>query len=665
MPETPEATTILLGGDVPGHEVPVVSFRQILVWPLSVDRRGAAKSAPDGIGPRVRPELVERAFVDTVTALLAAQTTADQAGARAGWRLIEDPLDDGRLDGLDDAALYGEFVYFHEFAQEILFGKVDRSALAAGRMDGTALVRFRNSDVVAVEVEWDRVLDWSESPPRRLAHHRLRLSVERCDLLLLREGLAFLVLEVARPEGGEDEMTVADVQDLVDRFRRAFPPYFETKAGDVYDRIPGDRAPLPAGRAARVPSGVRWITRNGAACDTHVPTGLAHDIEALIRTRNPVVAPHWVDLVPLPLTGQKAGASVPSPLNADDRPRWKAFSDERMPTMVSVQLPETWRKAATSGDELWTPRAMMRALERGDFIRLCFCDDRGSGLPYDPIFLANFEQDHCYRRFESRGTLFMATEYSFVHVLCSDFTDSLIHMRTMYCDMFLLAHIELVIHLSLSNRISVAIGRRDLRQMEASCGGSADAERQFQDEIIKIERSFLDAEQRYRFTGVTNQLQGGELFGMLRRKMRLDDLYGEMREELSTATSFILSANADRQADSAGRLNVFAVLGLVLGLAFSFLGMNAVMSEHFWNNITLAKSNQTTQLFSMPWLHLTLFFGTLTVCSGAAWGLVRWLVPVRDIDSSQSLPKLMRLLRAGALGSAAVTTFLIMILSFS
>ena len=102
--------------------------------------------------------------------------------------------------------------------------------------------------------------------------------------------------------------------------------------------------------------------------------------------------------------------------------------------------------------------------------------------------------------------------------------------------------------------------------------------------LQEINRDFLQFVHRFHFTGVSGQLQAQELNAQLRARMNLPHLFADIKDEITSAVAFLSMRAQRRQAEAVERLTRFASIGLVAGLAFSFLGMNVLMGGELWKN---------------------------------------------------------------------------------
>jgi hypothetical protein len=203
-------------------------------------------------------------------------------------------------------------------------------------------------------------------------------------------------------------------------------------------------------------------------------------------------------------------------------------------------------------------------IRRSDWVRLCFCDAPGSGYSYSPGFLKDFEGTYCYDRFFDyetqdayKSTRYIMCSYAFIMVgSCqNDVKDYFYHVfsrhfRRIYFQLVLISVYQKVALLSLSERLA-----------EALDSGA------FQDRSEAIHEEILMFTHRYWFEEISAQIQGHELFSMLRGHMRTEKLYKQLSQEVRETTDRLAVLRQDR-------LNRLAGVGLVLATFVGFFGMN-------------------------------------------------------------------------------------------
>lgn len=437
------------------------------------------------------------------------------------------------------ANAYGEYVYFHDFLQRSLFGRTDARADGPMRM-------FRRDDIASVEVEF------FGSAPRTYR-------VERVNLYLFSYGAAVVVVQCH--SGDQTTLTLSDALKFNDGMRRSHHPFFEAYKGTLGPR--------------QLPERVQWRLTNGQK-SPDPPAGPPPYVT--LSQQNPdarrvLPRPYWRWLLNgdgperLPMEAQRKGL------------RWRHFSDDRFPIQTTIILSER-RDYYNLTDGLWA--------------RLAFVDPPGTDpTPYAAAFIAKTFDQHCYDRYHhpkdataDAPVRYLMCDYAMTAVTyrwdrrpgkkgwpentyCNEIA---MHMQRHYYQMFLLQVVERAVMLGFSSRITEAV-------RHYASGGKSDDEDKLSEALQRIEKDFLHFVHLFRFTGVSGQLQAGELFAQLRAVMRSDGLFQDIRTELETAVNFLTMRENTRSSDAAERLNVIASLAVVVGIVIALLSMNLFTTE--------------------------------------------------------------------------------------
>jgi hypothetical protein len=144
------------------------------------------------------------------------------------------------------------------------------------------------------------------------------------------------------------------------------------------------------------------------------------------------------------------------------------------------------------------------------------------------------------------------------------------HFREIYFD-----HVLLLLYL----RVTLFQFSRRLTQfsekMRDQHGQVDESQQEFQD----LRLAFTIFTNLYQFPLMSNQQQGLELYALARQGLDVNDLYQEIQEEIHNTHDYLSARTSLRLAHTTTRLTVVATLGLALGLAFGFLGMNIIADE--------------------------------------------------------------------------------------
>ena len=535
---------------LPASEIPVHDANFILFWPLVLCRPAAPS----------RTNEIDAAVKDAAQKLREDYARAPAERQARLWSPVDDPLlhiaPPCDTTGPDFAVrkiewandVYAESVYFHEFVQSFLFQEP-----SCGDAGFRPFHLFRRTDIRAVEVVWGRRKP-SKDDPAGSEGVRKKLIVERLNLYLFRTGVAIVVSEYRKDE--DQPWTLAETQDFHDYFRRAYAPYFLAAAGGPA-RAKGGLVVDEVVWLGEAGARLAWPSMDGRSA-FRIEDAFA-DVDRLIvpppgRSRRPPLFDHWRVLLEgaLPLAGY-------APEDADV---WRHVVDERMPTSAAVSV-----TAAAYAED-----AFYRLIRPGDFMRLAFADSSGSGdFPYDAGFLKDFDRDHAYDRFASWGARYLVSGYAFVAVGAGIHFDKYImrDMRRHYFQMMLLANLELAGILAVSGQITQAVAEQE-RQPDA---------RRFERTMAAIQEEFLQFVHRFRFTGVSNQVQGQELYDLLRRRLRLDALFNDVQAEINNAAAYLRSRAQERASEAQTQLSLLAGIGVIVGVGLTILSSGFLLEE--------------------------------------------------------------------------------------
>lgn len=219
---------------------------------------------------------------------------------------------------------------------------------------------------------------------------------------------------------------------------------------------------------------------------------------------------------------------------------------------------------------------------------------------------------------------YLIAGFHFAVVGAGGFFDDILvhHFRRHYFQMGLMLHMEFAGLLSTSSRITGAVSglaageREDGEPMER-------AERKFRDTMIQIERDFLRFVHLFHFTGLSNQIQPNELFLKWRHALGVDRIFADLEKEIETATQFLLSIEQREETLASSRLAAVATIGVVLGLAFTFLGMNLLVDKDVLGLATPSGTPGTIN--GLLAKHLMWVLGVVAAFSLSGWLLSRWL----------------------------------------
>ena len=513
-------------------ELQIKQFREILFWTLEIPCLSDSKNQKQAGD-------FERFFANGMH-----------------WQREHDLL--ARSDvNAEASSRYAEFVFFHPFVQRFLYPDQDA--------DKPPIRLYKREDIRCVTVSLDK-------PDGQIC---IELAVDRIHFYLFDHGVGILVMEVSY----EKHLPIGIVEDFIDCFRRAYPPYWET-----YNDAPG-----------HCPLIVEWLDCFGKALAAKSNYEEAeYFVNSAIKNHAAIPALHWQYLLE-PLRPWESDLK-------DGSFSYRQIEDERLSFMAYIVVDDPSQ------------------LKRGDFIRLCFADGRGNSarLPYAHGFLVNFEEKYCYDRYWDPEknylrddpsanqpddhwltTRYLCCGYGFTMVGKQDnggfFTDgkngALSHFRRHYFQMGLIAHFHRAALLLYSDALSRAVAEYDP-------GTEA-----FHQEISTILQRLLHFTHRYWFREVSNQVQPRELFTWWTKHLETQALFDQVKQEAQDANEFLetqaqkklseaqkklaeasvqLSLEQRKLAEAARRLSVIAIIGLPVGLIAAFLAIDWDRLDNRW-----------------------------------------------------------------------------------
>ncbi|MDH5265699.1 MAG: hypothetical protein OEX21_13205 [Betaproteobacteria bacterium] len=460
----------------------VREFRHILLWPLQLRRLRR-----------------ETGFA----------THWDVLRAHPGpWREVQDNLlveDESCQSG------YQEFVYFLPYVQRFLYGFGEADAQTP-----SSLHMFRRDDIATARVRL------------RAADEPIDLAVERTRLVFFYDqDVAILAFEVVARD-----LPLESAIDLMDRFGRPYPPYWEA---------PGQGAHCTFSVELLDAQGALVSTSDYGDRDKYV--GLVRDI------KQTPLSLHWEYLLH-PMVPAYLGGGIL---------QYYQIENKRIPIMTYLALDDP------------------RCLTRGDIARIGYAAKWGPSdtLPFAARFLADFEERHCYDRYwdgedpaGGMNTRFVFCGVAFAMVTRhEDERTDLVHtFRRQFFQIGLIVNFHKAALLNLSNRFSIAVERLRV--------GDYASVRNFKDSVREALELFLRFNHRYWFHEISNQVLAADMYTRWSRQLGSDDLYREVREEAHDINRYLDADRTRRAGDNAMRLTVVMACSAVGTVATGFLGMN-------------------------------------------------------------------------------------------
>lgn len=474
-------------------------FRQILLWPLQL--------MPIRPGTQIREHW----------------EVLDQKSTDNPWREL---LDEFTLDGAEfQLRHYSEFVTFLPYVQRFLYGESRQKKENAKKYaePGSSPMRvYRRNDIASV-----RMVTSAGAEP-------IALSIAHIDLYFFYD-IDIVLLNV---EVHGDDLTLAQAQELLYRFGRAYPAGWD-EHGDGLNCL----------------LSLQWLAADGTVLAQSDSGERSKFLSFVAQHRAPRISSHWSFLLkPLILDHEDEEAGI----------RYRQIEYYRMPVMglIAVDAP--------------------RKMARNDFIRLGLGTGASADgtMPYSERHVADFEQRYCDDRFwcdvgPSPNTRYLAGGRSLIVIGDAQskyFLDSergvLAQFRHQHFLLFLIAHFQRAALLMFADRLAEALKRLDL--------GTADSVKRFKRAIRQNFEIFLRFSHRYWFHEVSEQAQVRSLFDLTVDHLQLDKLYQEVKERMHSMDQYLDTDTLRRQNDTFMRLTIVTTFGLIGTVTTGFIGMNLI-----------------------------------------------------------------------------------------
>ena len=505
---------------------------------------------------------------------------------------------------------YQAYNYFHPFVRRFWY-------------DPEKVARFRRTDIAELHV---RPSGWGMPD-------LVKFKVMQCELIRFDPDVC--LLHIALDAIGTLPLNV--VQACLDQVRRIYPPYFDSYQNGQKENI---------WKAGHYPQEVLLIDSNGKELIDN-STSFPEDMNGSVAERDDLLkAAHAF-----------RAKSDDSKNNVPKSYLWAKHWRYLLQPLITESPKQAGLHAIQLGDDragiasyiAFENIAQLKALDRGNWVRLCFADAPGTDpLPYSRSQLNDFEERFCYDRFwyvdgESTDapSRIMNCGYAFTWAGSKNdkayFTNTLngapAIFEDIYVPMAIIAHFLRAALLIASARLSELSGQRDVDEM------LLDLDRKEFDDFY---RHFIAFTQTYWFDEISPQEQAIEMFAMWRKHFRIQELYDEVRQELKDSMELINTKIAAKLASNSHDLTkiatAFAIPALVATLVSMFTSLFALSS------LSGPAALKPLWPLIMPWLMVLLSNVLITVSVvtllGVTWFFIRNLKWMRQLfQSGEDEPK--------------------------
>ncbi|GEM_PF-6837925 len=307
--------------------------------------------------------------------------------------------------------------------------------------------------------------------------------------------------------------------------------------------------------------------------------------------------------------------------DAGANPRFGLVMDERARIVSSIVLEGVWAPRTKAATERFT---QLRA-------RLHTADPYDNGFYYAPDFSREELEKGSYPRFAEWGSFYSVSSHSFVYCgIAGRYAMNPIHsdhMARPYRRMFLLAFFYQTALESFS---------RDIAQLTRDI--PLDDLARFNRKLKPLRQKFIRFANGLWFDEVTPQIQGIELFAMMRERLRLRDIYEEIKEEIEVSDDYMreqalteLSQRTAKLTGIASRVAIGALALALVALCMQFIDVfepkwlwarDLVGREAEWMHRAVNRLTHHVTRDSNGWLYLG--FGVLIILAWYARGIWCW-----------------------------------------
>src|ERR1017187_10341285 len=441
----------------------------------------------------------------------AGRARVKRALIDGGWEQIKDLVKrNGRPD--EDGYAYAEMVYFHPFVQNFLYGRKD--AQPGDHVDATHFDLYGLPHLSGKKLKIEQEA-WKEE----FVIHEVLFHSFDGDIALLTVRL-----------GATRPVTWDSTRNTISLMRTAYLQHYSAVQEEVGQH--GVKATVWRGGG-----GIEGVHIEGMPAGTgekHADRNL--EMQSALDTLEPKLYRHWSDLLgPLATAGIKA----------------RPIGDHRIPVMAFLGLedptclePDEWL-ALSEADSAQFPR-------------------------YAPAFRDKALAEATYDRWWDRSDTklrhrYLAGPMTYFTVIAAPadrppwFERIRTSWRRQHYQMFLLAHYQRAALLDLQDRIARAA---DKARWDDAALLSEIASIQHRVAVFSSGCSFLE---------ISPQVQGQELYSLLRKRLALDSLYKGVIDDKALLGNWLVAREEQR---SARRWEVINLWAIPLALAFTFLGAN-------------------------------------------------------------------------------------------
>lgn len=523
---------------------------------------------------------------------------------------------DGQLP-IEAMQAYSEFLYFHPFAQAILYSTRDDIRHTCQTKSNKEVNRnmrtLRREDLETVSITW---YDSGEKTTE--------FNVENCEMFLFDTGIGVACIRLRLPNRITD-FSLKDSLNVLDYIRRLHAPYwaigdwgtgaghcgikteFKFKKGGQ-SSADEDNNGLTASRGEDPSVSSNLGQSDAGAVGSEGRKSIFDQIIKVHKDREPPTAQTWLRIL-APLIGRKLEKEGDT-----STAQFQYVMDERCHLLTRLIVKEIDR------------------ITPADWVRLANVDDAGDSFKYtySPKFIeaSNFQAMTYDRFWDNREIGEVNPSYCSTRWLSSGYhltvvgraekyfnqneLDGLpVQCRRHYYKLYLIAQLQLASILLFKRRIAGALDR--LRSAELQSKDSENQAREhFARRVYQLESEFLHFRNTYWFPDVTNQVQGREMFALVKRHLNTQQWFDSVESELRCAASLLQSRDVSHSVAEIRHMQtniewveLFLIGVYAIELPYAFGHIWGLKSNFFSLSVT-AMAVVTIGLFARltkPWAH--------------------------------------------------------------
>ncbi|MDC0948855.1 hypothetical protein OAS86_05900 [Gammaproteobacteria bacterium] len=436
--------------------------------------------------------------------------------------------------------------YFHPFVRDLLFAEPKNSSSRSNELPPITVYQPRKGGQVS-EPSRITMTGFSDETKQIVT---ATLDIKSRYIVRLATGV---IVYWTRLRLNDAPVSINVVQEITDRLRQAYPPYW--KFADVDYQYGKPQAECIPGHHPESITVFNKDDQNLLSLNFMDEDALSNSVE-----NKPTLSRHWQKLI-----GEQVSELAEIRL------------DERIPYCSWVECPD------------------LQLLTEGDWLRLATGGESGNsdGTPYARRYVSEMLEKTTLDWFyepKSAGaqkdvnhgwmtTRHLMTGYGYTMVGSGDYitnaaSGGLAAFRRPYALMFLICQAYAASVIDLQQQLSKAAGKLFNARTAAQRDDTNIKVQEARSAVQRIHIKILDFSHDYWFDQLSNQVQARELFSRWKTFLELDQAYERLRSDASELIHWEDVNLQQSDTRAAQRLNLIAMVGLFAALIVGFFGMN-------------------------------------------------------------------------------------------